>query len=120
LSEDLLLEPAADILINEGKAYAIPKISVEMNVRNLDADGASHVIERSSAIVAECWQNKYRMVEQAAPRKIDSWYLRRGVARQRQWSMSAFIDACVMFCKKKASRTVASRAWPFLLREMRP
>ena len=49
LSEDLLLRPAADILRSEGKAYAIQKISVEVNVLDLDVDGALHVVERPSA-----------------------------------------------------------------------
>jgi len=34
--------------------------------------------------------------------------------------MSAFVDAGVMFCNEKAAGTVASLAWPFLLREIRP
>lgn len=33
--------------------------------------------------------------------------------------MSVFVDACVKFCKEKAAGTVASHAWPFLLRRIR-
>lgn len=33
--------------------------------------------------------------------------------------MSAFIDACVMFCKEKPAGTVALHAWPFLLHRIR-
>ncbi|NPT43464.1 hypothetical protein GNZ12_19560 [Paraburkholderia sp. 1N] len=32
--------------------------------------------------------------------------------------MSVFVDACVKFCKEKAAGTVASHAWPFLLRRI--